>query len=167
MKSCISCVTVQDPGDLTQPGYHYKDHMPLWTRSGKILLNSDKYMDIIETFKPDMYYLLSDGDTNVASAQKRITKAVDNTINFVNKCLERHKKSDVLKNAFVMAPITGGYCLKSRKRCLDETGINKDLISGYLVDGLHNNGPEVEFMSHKEIRDVIELVVVMYISIIC
>lgn len=160
MRSCISCVTVQDPGDLTQPGHHYKDHVPLWTRSGKILLNSDKYMDIIETFKPDMYYLLSDGDTNIASAQKRITKAVDNTINFVNKCLDRHKRSDVLHNAFVMAPITGGYCLKSRKRCLDEIA-HKDLINGFLVDGLHNNGPEVELLSFKEIKDVVQLIVVI------
>lgn len=160
MRSCISCVTVQDPGDLTQPGHHYKDHVPLWTRSGKILLNSDKYMDIIETFKPDMYYLLSDGDTNIASAQKRITKAVDNTINFVNKCLDRHKRSDALHNAFVMAPITGGYCLKSRKRCLDEIA-HKDLINGFLVDGLHNNGPEVELLSFKEIKDVVQLIVVI------
>ncbi|GJQ71151.1 hypothetical protein Trydic_g1052 [Trypoxylus dichotomus] len=140
MKSCISCVTVQDPGDLTQPGHHYKDYMPLWTRSGKILLNSEKYMDIIETFKPDMYYLLSDGDTNIASAQKRVTKAVDNT------------------NAFVMAPITGGYCLKSRKRCLDLIK-EKELIDGFLIDGLHNNGPEVEFLTYTEIKDVIDLVV--------
>ncbi|KAI4471303.1 queuine trna-ribosyltransferase accessory subunit 2 [Holotrichia oblita] len=158
MKSCISCVSVQDPGDLTQPGHHYKDYVPLWTRSGKILLNSDKYMDIIESFKPDMYYLLSDGDTNVASAQKRVTKAVDNTINFVNKCLERHKNSTILQNAFVMAPITGGYCLRSRKRCLDELK-DKELIDGFLIDGLHNNGPEVEFLTFAEIKDVIDLVV--------
>ncbi|KRT81566.1 hypothetical protein AMK59_5870 [Oryctes borbonicus] len=159
MKSCISCVTVQDPGDLTQPGHHYKDYIPLWTRSGKILLNSEKYMDIIETFKPDMYYLLSDGDTNIASAQKRVTKAVDNTINFVNKCLERHRKSDILQNAFVMAPIAGGYCLKSRKRCLDQIK-NNELIDGFLLDGLHNNGPEVEFLTYNEIKDVIDLIAV-------
>jgi len=157
LKDCLTCVTVQDPSDLTQPGHHYKDHIPLWTRSGKIMLNAEQYMNAIEAFQPDMYYFLSDGDTNAKSATKRVNKAVDNTIGFVKHCLDRHKKSSVLANSFAMAAITGGYCTKARKKCIE--GIPVDELHGFLIDGLHNNGPEVEFIPFDEPKPIVEFVV--------
>lgn len=160
MPDCLTCVTVQDPGDLTLPGHHHKDHIPIWTRAGKVLLNSDTYMDAVESFKPDMYYFLSDGDTNATSANKRLTKSLENTLNFFNKCLERHKKSKALENAFVMASIVGGYSTKIRENCLNNILKEKSVVKGYLLDGLHNNGPEVEFIKFEEVKSVVENVVV-------
>lgn len=110
------------------------------------------YMNIVEHFKPDMYYLLSDGDTNKTSPQKRISKAVENTISFSKQCLERHKKSQLLKNKFVMAPIAGGYCVKARDKCIEALLKEGDVFSGFLIDGLHNNGPEVEFLPFAEVK---------------
>ncbi|XP_022907879.1 queuine tRNA-ribosyltransferase accessory subunit 2 [Onthophagus taurus] len=159
LKDCVSCVTVQDPGDLTQPGHHYKDHVPVWTRHGKILVNAGKYMDIIESFQPDMYYTLSDGDTNVGSLNKRISKAVDNTLNFFNECLERHQKSDILKDTCLIGSISGGYCLNSRQKCIEGILDKDEYIGGYLIDGLHNNGPEVEFLPIDEVDKVVDFVV--------
>ncbi|KAF5296569.1 hypothetical protein FQA39_LY12487 [Lamprigera yunnana] len=158
MKECVSCVTVQDPGDYTQPGHHVQDLIPLWTRHGKVLLNAKLYMNLVEVFKPDMYYLLSDGDTNIASPTKRVNKAVQNTIKYYSECMEKHKNSTVLKNAFVMGAIAGGYSIKARKECMDAVCENQE-INGYLIDGLHNNGPEVEFLSIDEIKPVVEYIV--------
>lgn len=160
MKQCISCVTVQDPADYTQPGHHFQDFIPLWTRQGKVLLNGKSYMNLVESFKPDIYYLLSDGDTNIASSVKRNNKAVDNTIKYSKDCLERHRTSTVLKNSFVIGSIAGGYSLKARKDCINGILCDNDLVGGYLIDGLHNNGPEVELQTFEEIKPIVECVIV-------
>lgn len=159
MKECISCVTVQDPADYTQPGHHFQDFIPLWARQGKVLINAKLYMNSIEAFKPDMYYFLSDGDTNIASSAKRTSKAVNNTITYFKQCMERHEKSKVLKDAFVMGAIAGGYCFKSRKECIDAVCGN-DTVGGYLIDGLHNNGPEVELQKGEELKAIVKYVIV-------
>ncbi|XP_072385752.1 queuine tRNA-ribosyltransferase accessory subunit 2 [Diabrotica undecimpunctata] len=158
-KNSLTCITLHDPSNLTKQGHHIKDQVPIWTKHGKVLYSSEMYMNMIEEFKPDMYYLLSDGDTNTASSQKRITKAIENTIKFNKECLERHKKSDVLKDKFVMGAIAGGYCLKAREKCIKALLEDKDLLNGFLIDGLHNNGPEVEFMPFDEIKGVVEFVI--------
>lgn len=152
-------MSVQDPGDLTQPGHHIKDHIPLWTRSGKVLLNSECYMNAMETFRPDMYFFLSDGDTNAASSSKRISKSVDNTLAFFGQCLERHEKSEILKKSFVMACVAGGYDLKTREFCIEKISKNPE-VQGFLIDGLHNNGPECEFIDFDEVKAVVNTVIV-------
>ncbi|XP_025837469.1 queuine tRNA-ribosyltransferase accessory subunit 2 isoform X2 [Agrilus planipennis] len=157
MKDCLSYMTVQDPGELTQSGHHVKDNIPIWTRGGKVMINADKYMDLIENYKPDMYCMLTDSDTNVASLNKRIIKSVDNTIKFYNKCMERHTKSEILKDTFVIASVTGGYSIRERKRCLDAVTSNEN-VGGYVIDGLHNNGPEVEFIPFDEVKPVVKYV---------
>lgn len=159
-KDSISCLTLQDPSSLTQQGHHMKLQVPIWTKNGKVYYNSQSYMDTVEAFKPDMYYFLSDSDTNQTSAQKRIMKAVDNTVAFFHECLERHKKSEKLKNSFVMAPIAGGYDKKARQRCLDAILSEDTIVGGYLIDGLHNNGPEVEFLPFEEMKPIVNYIIV-------
>lgn len=165
MKDCVTCLTVQDPGNLTHPGHHVKDSIPIWTRSGKILINPESYMNAVETFKPEMYYLLSDGDTNISSSAKRVSKAVDRTLMFIKQSLIRHNTSSVLKDTFVMAPISGGYCLKARERCIMEILRDDEVFGGFLIDGLHNNGPEVEFLEFREVKEIVEFVIVSSICI--
>lgn len=118
------------------------------------------YMDAVESYKPQMYYSLSDGDTNKGTSAKRLTKSVENTVGFYKKCLERHRKSDVLRNSFLIAPIVGGYCLKSREQCLKAVLQDTNDVSGYLIDGLHNNGPEVELIPFEDIEKIVENTIV-------
>lgn len=155
-KESLTCITLHDPSNLTKQGHHVKEKVPIFTKNGKVLYDSEKYMDIIETFKPDMYVLLSDGDTNVSSPQKRIEKSLENTVIFNQQCMDRHQKSETLTDMFVIAPIAGGYCLRSRLKCLESVIHNDPHIQGYLIDGLHNNGPEVEFLPFMEAKPVVE-----------
>ncbi|CAH1975607.1 unnamed protein product [Acanthoscelides obtectus] len=155
-KNSLTCLTLHDPSNLTKQGHHTRDKIPIWTKRGKVLYDADMYMDVVESFKPNMYYLLSDGDTNKTSPQKRIAKAVEQTVVFNKQCLERHRKSEVLKKMFVMTPIAGGYCLKSREHCIEALFIDANEIDGFLIDGLHNNGPEVEFLPFEEIKSILE-----------
>nr|CAH7718603.1 unnamed protein product [Callosobruchus chinensis] len=159
-KNSLTCLTLHDPSNLTKQGHHIKDKIPIWTKRGKVLYDADMYMDVVESFKPDMYYLLSDADTNKTSSQKRISKAVEQTIVFNRQCLERHEKSEILKKMFVMAPVAGGYCLKSREHCINRSLLeNTNEVNGFLIDGLHNNGPEVEFLPYEEIKSTVQLII--------
>ncbi|XP_066151179.1 queuine tRNA-ribosyltransferase accessory subunit 2 [Euwallacea fornicatus] len=132
-KESLTYITLHDPANLMQQGHHIKDKVPVFTKR--------------------------DGDTNVGSPNKRVLKAVDNTVAFVEQCIEKFKNSEALKNAFVIAPIAGGYSLKSRKKCIDRLLKHDEHFQGYLIDGLHNNGAEVEFIPMHEVKPIIEHIV--------
>ncbi|CAH0546556.1 unnamed protein product [Brassicogethes aeneus] len=156
-KESLSCITFHDPSNITRQGHHAKNKVPLWTKNGIVYYDAPMYCKVLESYKPDMYFFISDGDTNKGSQQKRIQKAVDTTIHFYKDCLEGHKKSAILKNSFAMASIAGGYCLKSREKCMDVM-LKDSEIGGYVIDGLHNNGPEIEFIPFDEVKSVAEFV---------
>lgn len=158
-KNSLTCLTVNDPSDLTKQGHHNKDQVPIWTKHGKVMFDSKTYMDLVESFQPDMYCLLSDSDTNITSTQKRIAKAVQQTALYNKQCLEHHRKSEKLKGNFVIAPIAGGYCLKSRMKCIEGLTQNLNDVGGFLIDGLHNNGPEVEFLPFNEVKEVVNYII--------
>lgn len=160
MHDCLTCMSLQDPGSLTQSGHHFKDCIPIWTRNGKILLNAESYMKAVEIFKPDMYYFLSDGDTNISSPAKRVSKAVDRTILFIRECITQFKKSPILQNSFAIVAIAGGYSISERERCIAEIEKDADVFGGFLIDGLHNNGAEVEFLNYDELKTVVKFVIV-------
>lgn len=158
-KDAISYITLNDPSNLTRQGHHVKEMVPIFTKNGKVLYDSQKYMAMINNLKPDMYTLLSDGDTNIASSQKRITKSVENTAAFNKQCISYQKKSSNLQDSFVIAPVVGGYCLKSREKFIELILQNDSFVHGYLIDGLHNNGPEVEFIPFNEVELVVKKVI--------
>lgn len=158
-KNSLTCLTVNDPSDLTKQGHHTKDQVPIWTKHGKVMFDSKMYMDLVESFQPDMYCLLSDSDTNITSAQKRIAKSVEQTVVFNKQCMEYHRKSEKLKEKFVIAAVAGGYCLKSRLKCIEDITQNGNDVDGFLIDGLHNNGPEVEFLPFTEVTNIVKFVV--------
>lgn len=160
----LTCLTSHDPCNITKQGHHATHKIPIWTRNGKVLYDAESYMDIVESFKPDMYTILSDGDTNMSSAEKRITKSMNNSLYFYKECLKRHRNSAVLKNAFVVAPIVGGYKIVARENYISSLLQDIKDIDGFLIDGLHNNGPETEFLNYSEIDPIIRCVLVIYYS---
>lgn len=59
-----------------------------------------------------------------------------------------------------MASLSGGYNIKERERCINEILKNDDVLNGFLIDGLHNNGPEVELLAFKEFESIVEFIIV-------
>ena len=55
-------------------------------------------MNIIESFQPDIYQVLANGDTNEMSTKKKTQKVLDSTHRLLDKCLERHQSSLVLSH---------------------------------------------------------------------
>ncbi|KAK9298936.1 hypothetical protein QLX08_007912 [Tetragonisca angustula] len=133
MKEYINFLTIHDPASTTPSGFREPKIIPLWTRCGKYAMTVDKYMDIIETFKPDMYVALCDGDTNIDSSRKRISKSVESSMTFFEQCFIKHSSSEALKSSEMLGA-----------------------IEGYVIDGLHNNGPRVKDIPSKQIKDIVE-----------
>lgn len=111
-------------------------------------------MDIVETFKPDLYVALCDGDTNSSSSKKRSTKAVQSSLSFFEQCFTKHCASEALKSSEILAAIEGGYDIESRTTSINYLK-DKPLI-GYIIDGLHNNGPDVKEILSEQITEVVQ-----------
>ncbi|XP_011495304.1 PREDICTED: queuine tRNA-ribosyltransferase subunit QTRTD1 homolog isoform X2 [Ceratosolen solmsi marchali] len=147
-------LTIQDPAECTKSGFHKHDSISVWSRNGRLSINPDRYMNVVEIFKPDMYVSLCDGDTDKNSSQKRINKAIEKSKNFFDKCMQRHVESNVLKNKGFLAPIEGGYNLQAREKCIKY--MKDKPILGYIIDGLHKNGIDTQNIYFDEIKHVIQ-----------
>lgn len=154
MKEHINFLSVHDPTITTTSGFSKPDSLPIWTRGGRKDMTANKYMDIVEAFKPDFYVALCDGDTNINSSSKRVSKAVNRSKIFLEHCISRHVASESLKSTGILGAVEGGYNLDART-CSVNNLIDKPLM-GYVIDGLHNNGPDVRNISSEQIKEVVE-----------
>ncbi|KAJ9577767.1 hypothetical protein L9F63_005687 [Diploptera punctata] len=155
LKEYFTFCSIHDPAKPTPHGFNDKDTVSFWPRTGRKQLDPDKYMDIMETFRPDMYQTLCDGDTDVNSSKKRIQKSVDRTSSMFKKCLQRHEKSEVLKKSAVLGVVEGGYCIHARQKSAKEVGTSS--VFGCVIDGLHNNGAEVENIPFDQVKPSLRL----------
>uniref|UniRef100_A0A0A1XFN4 Queuine tRNA-ribosyltransferase accessory subunit 2 n=1 Tax=Zeugodacus cucurbitae TaxID=28588 RepID=A0A0A1XFN4_ZEUCU len=138
---CLSLLLVRDACTTTPSGHNDKDTVPLFTRRGKEMLTTTRYMDAVEVLKPDIYQGLCDADTNIESAKKRIAKCVDRTANFMELCYERHQNSKVLNKSALFVPIVGGYSTFARSDSIKHAKAKgENISSGYIFEGFHNNG---------------------------
>ena len=154
-KGYPTLLTIRDPCELMPSGYNDKDIIPLFTRRGKEPLTAEKFISLVEAFKPDIYQGLCDADTNWNSAKKRIQKSVDRTEAFMNYCYEQHSKSEVLKSCCLFAPITGGYNTYNRSQSIKhikEKG--SDLVGGYIFEGFHNYGLTASEVTSEQIMPI-------------
>ncbi|VVC39525.1 Hypothetical protein CINCED_3A003492 [Cinara cedri] len=106
-------------------------------------LITNRYMDIMEVFKPDMYVTLCISNTNLDSVYSAIEKSVNISNRLFHSCLERHNKSETLKGSGVIAPIQGGYNVKERIRSAKYLAEYNDVL-GFLFDGFFTDGSTVE-----------------------
>ncbi|KAM7355618.1 queuine tRNA-ribosyltransferase accessory subunit 2 [Cochliomyia hominivorax] len=140
-KGFPTILTIRDPCELMPSGLNDKDIVPLFTRRGKEPLSVEKYVNLVETFKPDIYQGLCDADTNWDSAKKRIQKSTDRTETFMDACYEQHNNSEILKKSCLYAPIIGGYNKFSRSQSINHAKAKgADLIGGYIFEGFHSYG---------------------------
>lgn len=147
-------LSIQDPAEPTNPGYQEKNSIAVWSRNGRFTLNAEKYMNIVETFKPDLYVTLCDGDTDINSSQKRISKTIERSKKLFEKCLDQHLNSSILKNKGFLGSVEGGYDLQARENSIKY--MEGKPILGYIIDGLHKSGIETQKISIEQVKPVIE-----------
>ncbi|XP_015604359.1 queuine tRNA-ribosyltransferase accessory subunit 2 isoform X2 [Cephus cinctus] len=154
MQEYPTFLSINDPAETTTSGHQEKHSISIWAKHGRHILSPDSYMDIVETFKPDMYVALCDGDTDEKSSAKRISKSIERSKTQLETCLLRHNSSNTIKSKGILGAIEGGYNLHARERCINY--LKDKTLLGYVIDGLHKNGPQVQKINTDQIRNVIE-----------
>lgn len=104
LEHTFSFVTLKDTG-LTTQSHYSRDSVAILTRAGKIPITPDKYMNIIGSFKPDVFHTLCDGDTSLISGNKRNYNAVNRTHTFFKECAELYKASTTLADSMLIGKI--------------------------------------------------------------
>ncbi|XP_076285936.1 queuine tRNA-ribosyltransferase accessory subunit 2 isoform X2 [Lasioglossum baleicum] len=150
----INMLSITDPAVLTRSGFQKLDTVAVWSRGGRHIMSADAYMDMVEIFKPDCYVALCDGDTNINSTRKRAKKAVYRSNTMFEQCLSRHSESESLKSIGLLAAVEGGYDVDARLESIDY--LKDKPVIGYVIDGLHNNGPDVQNILPETIVEIVK-----------
>nr|CAG4643306.1 EOG090X08JG [Ilyocryptus agilis] len=149
----LSYVSVQDPGTATPGGYHDKNSISIWPKGGRKLLDAKSYISCMEELNPDVFQLLSDGDTAINSSAKRVKKSVDATFKFAETCADLKNKSKTLSQTPMLACISGGYNIRERLRCIEN--LKEINVSGYVIDGFHTNGDSATSILWEDVDPVL------------
>lgn len=104
LENTISFATLKDPA-VTNTSFHTKTAVSILPRTGKVAMTSDSYMKYIESFKPDIFHTLSDGDTNENCGKKRIINANNRSEIFFKECLEYYQNCSNLSESMLIGKI--------------------------------------------------------------
>lgn len=119
-------------------------------------------MELVQAYKPDLYVALCDGDTNINSSAKRVSKAVSRSKILLEQCLDIHLRSDALKSKGILGSVEGGYNLQAREESIEY--LKDKPLAGFIIDGLHNNGPSVQNISSEQIKQIVQHTIVSIAS---
>ncbi|XP_039489033.1 queuine tRNA-ribosyltransferase accessory subunit 2 [Drosophila santomea] len=149
----LNILMLRDPCETTPSGGNDRDILPLFTRRGKESLSSERYMEMVASFKPDFYEGLCDADTNWESAKKRIQKSVDRTEKFMHYIYEQRGKV----NSTLLAPIVGGYNTFARTQSIKHAREQPaGSYGGYIFEGFHTNGLSATTLDTSKLLPIVE-----------
>ena len=146
-------VTVQDPGEETRSGYHNNNSVSVWWRENREIVTADKYIRSTELVKPQAMVALCDGDTPPGCSNKRISKSVSKTVQFLDSCQEMMEFSSSLGSSSLIAAVEGGLDMKARAKSAKELRARN--VDGYLLDGFHTNGASSANIKFDDIETVL------------
>lgn len=100
-ENAISFVTLKDPG-ASNPSFNTKSSVSILPRTGKIAVTSDLYMQYIDSYKPDIFHTLCDGDTSEDCSKKRLLNSTLRSEIFFKECVEHYQKSKHLADSMLI-----------------------------------------------------------------
>ncbi|XP_078479237.1 queuine tRNA-ribosyltransferase accessory subunit 2, partial [Lampetra planeri] len=128
--------SLHDPATSCPTGYATNKTVSVWGSGGRIELTVAKFMALQKCVQPDWYQSMADGETWLNStSRKRVRKAVDRTLSYLDECLLVHQNSKELQGVEVFGVVEGGDILEERVRSARETA--KRPVAGFCLDGLH------------------------------
>lgn len=95
----FTLATLKDTGTVITSPQYSRNAVEIVTRAGKLSITPQKYISVLESFKPDIFHALCDGDTSETCAIKRIFNAVTRTDTFFKECAALYKQSTILADA--------------------------------------------------------------------
>ncbi|XP_066600528.1 queuine tRNA-ribosyltransferase accessory subunit 2-like [Prorops nasuta] len=154
MEEHLQLLSIHDTAITTTRGHQKLNSVAVWNKLGRHQLTANEFMDVVEILQPDIWVALCDGDTDINSGKKRLFKAVNRSNALLEECLERYKKSVGLKSTAILGAVQGGYDLSSREYSINY--LKDKPLSGYVIDGLHTNGPDTQSISIEQIRNIVQ-----------
>ncbi|RZF48119.1 hypothetical protein LSTR_LSTR002185 [Laodelphax striatellus] len=154
MKGFLSYCSVHDPAEKLTKGKNEKEQISVNTCNGRIYITVQRYMEIMEAFQPDMYEALSDGYNDSNSSNRRLCKSSANSMSYFDECMRIHEKSKILKQTPVFGVIEGGHNLIYKEKIISHLLGNPN-VCGFVISGLHSNGPDVEKLCFSSIESVV------------
>uniref|UniRef100_A0A914WC93 Queuine tRNA-ribosyltransferase accessory subunit 2 n=1 Tax=Plectus sambesii TaxID=2011161 RepID=A0A914WC93_9BILA len=148
---CPVHLSLYDPLLLLKPGYNETKSVSIWTRTGRRKIDPEILCEIVNYFKPQSCQAISDIDTPVDCANKRLTKAVTRTVSLLKDYLE---KMDAKNPCSTFASLVGGYSSFHRIKCAEDLG-TQEVAAGFTIDGFHSNGD----LSQLELNAIEPLIV--------
>ena len=119
----------------TPSGYNSKKSIALWDNGDRMATTSGSYERGLKAMKPDAYVALCDGDTPKDASNKRLSKAVSQTVKLLDDCLTNYTLSS---HPILFASVEGGYDLQARRACAKQVA-QRTGVDGYFLDGFHHN----------------------------
>ncbi|XP_049880749.1 queuine tRNA-ribosyltransferase accessory subunit 2 [Pectinophora gossypiella] len=138
----LSCVTLHNASDVTPAGHFESDKVPLWTKNGKKMITADRYMEIMEVFKPDIILAIADGRTSITEATKRVLKSVERSNKMLDVCVNRYKASEKLQESSLIGVIVGVGQDKKGYESIQHTLKHKEILGGIALSGLTDGTEE-------------------------
>ncbi|XP_059048140.1 queuine tRNA-ribosyltransferase accessory subunit 2 [Achroia grisella] len=142
LQNHLTCVTLHAVSEVTPTGHFESDLVPLWTKNGKKMISANRYMDLMEVFKPDIILAIADGHTSLDESFKRITKSLDRTSNMLNLCVTRQKASANLQDSSLIGVIVGVGDERKCDQSIRNLLTHKDSLSGVALEGITNGTEE-------------------------
>jgi len=146
-------LTIQDPGELTKSGYHNNNSVSVWNRENRELVTPTTFMEGVKHIQPNLFIALCDGDTEPGCSNKRVSKSVSKSLDFLDSCLHLRSYDPSLAKTGVIGALEGGLDMKARTKSTKEVVARE--VDGFLLDGFHCNGPDSELLKFSSMRDVL------------
>ncbi|XP_075970776.1 queuine tRNA-ribosyltransferase accessory subunit 2 [Anticarsia gemmatalis] len=150
----ITCVTPHNVSDVTPPGHFELDKVPLWTKNGKKMISADRYMDLMEVYKPDIILAIADGRTSLSEGYKRILKSVDRSCNLLDKCVDRYKGSKQLQNSSLIGVVVAAGVPKKCDESVKHILKHKESISGIALAGLTDGTEDSLKLANEKLEEI-------------
>lgn len=129
--------------------------MPIYSSSGKVNINPKYFIELIKTFQPDFFTVLSDDDLYRDSSKKRVTKAKERSFRFLDECLELKKSYNMeFKNIEMGVHLGGGFNESERQDILKQFAAKKFVDSAAIQFSYHRYGTEAITLKEPELSDM-------------
>ncbi|GFN77598.1 queuine tRNA-ribosyltransferase accessory subunit 2 [Plakobranchus ocellatus] len=154
LKSSLIFTTLHDASAAVTSGKNDRNGVAVWGKGGKFKMDPSLFVKVQEALRPDWFQALSDGDTDKHTAKKRLAKAVNNTLDFLDGILELTKNNKILKDASLIGAIEGGFDEEERKRSAKETAARP--VHGFLIEGFEKGHSGVDLFSIDSFTKLLE-----------
>ena len=135
-KGFPALISPRDPVEPDRTGHQQKDKIAVFSvNDNKVSVDSDEYLNMVKAVKAEAFIALCDGQTDKNASKKRISKAVDKSLAFLERTLTGENRAGA-----VFGAIEGGYDDAARRYSTVKTAEKAARLSGFLLDGYHLNG---------------------------